>query len=444
MSIKVAKFGGSSLANAEQIKKVKDIILSDKEIRYVVVSAPGKVHEGDNKITDLLYLCHAHVKYSVPYNELFDIIKNRFISIADELELSIDINYYFDVIKEKINNKASLDYIVSRGEYLNGLILAELLGYDFIDPSEIICFDEYGSFNVKKTQISVAERLKKHEYAIIPGFYGSTPNNKIKTFPRGGSDITGAIIAQAVKAKVYENWTDVSGFLMADPSIIDNPKKIERITYDELRELSYMGAKVLHEDAIFPVREAGIPVNIRNTNDPKNTGTIIFNRNVPNIKKRSITGIAGRKDFTVIAIQKNLMKADIGFVRKILTILETNNVNFEHLPSGIDNISIIIQSSKLEKKIDKIVSEINEQCKPDSIEIYENIALIATVGHGMAYTPGVAAKLFTAVANANVNVRMIDQGSSEINIIIGVENKDFEKAIKAIYYAFINKNIGVD
>ncbi|RKD22189.1 aspartate kinase [Caminicella sporogenes DSM 14501] len=438
MSLKVAKFGGSSLADANQIKKVKDIIFSDKNYRYIVVSAPGKRYENDTKITDLLYLCHAHIKHSVPYNELFDIIKNRFIDIVDNLGLSIDINYHLENIKERINKYESVDYIASRGEYLNGLILAEYLGYDFIDPTEIIFFDEYGSFDAKKTQEAVSKRLQKHKYAVIPGFYGCTPNGKIKTFSRGGSDITGAIIAQAVKAKVYENWTDVSGFLMADPKIIDNPKRIEKITYDELRELSYMGAKVLHEDTIFPVREANIPVNIRNTNEPENPGTIIFNDKNYNIRKNSITGIAGKKDFTVIAIQKNFMNSDIGFVRKILSILEANSIPFEHLPSGIDNISLVIESSKLENKIDKIINEINKQCKPDSIDIYENIALIATVGHGMAYTPGIAAKLFSAVAKANVNVRMIDQGSSEINIIIGVENKDFEKAVKAIYNAFVN------
>ncbi|WIF95808.1 aspartate kinase [Caminicella sporogenes] len=438
MGLKVAKFGGSSLADANQIKKVKDIIFSDKNYRYIVVSAPGKRYENDTKITDLLYLCHAHIKHSVPYNELFDIIKNRFIDIVDNLGLSIDINYHLENIKKRINKHESVDYIASRGEYLNGLILAEYLGYDFIDPTEIIFFDEYGSFDAKKTQETVSKRLQKHKYAVIPGFYGCTPNGKIKTFSRGGSDITGAIIAQAVKAKVYENWTDVSGFLMADPKIIDNPKRIEKITYDELRELSYMGAKVLHEDTIFPVREANIPVNIRNTNEPENPGTIIFNDKNYNIRKNSITGIAGKKDFTVIAIQKNFMNSDIGFVRKILSILEANSIPFEHLPSGIDNISLIIESSKLENKIDKIINEINKQCKPDSIDIYENIALIATVGHGMAYTPGIAAKLFSAVAKANVNVRMIDQGSSEINIIIGVENKDFEKAVKAIYNAFVN------
>ncbi len=437
MSVTVAKFGGSSLANAEQMKKVKNIVLSDKKYHYVVVSAPGKQYSSDSKITDLLYLCHAHVKYSVPFNELFDIIKNRFISIVNELELSIDIGLYLEEIRQKINENASVDYIASRGEYLNGLILAELLGYDFVDPADMIYFDRYGSFDSQKTQEAVSKLLKEHKYAVIPGFYGSALNGKIKTFSRGGSDITGAIIAQSVNAEIYENWTDVSGFLMADPNIIENPKRIEEITYSELRELSYMGAKVLHEDSVFPVREANIPVNIRNTNDPSNPGTIIFSEKSNTIKK-NITGVAGRKGFTVISIQKNLMQLDIGFVRRILTILETNSIPFEHLPSGIDNISLVIESSKIEKRIDKIIGAINEQCSPDSIDVYNDIALITTVGHGMAYTPGMAAKLFTAVADASVNVRMIDQGSSEINIIIGVENKDFEKAVKAIYYAFVD------
>lgn len=301
----------------------------------------------------------------------------------------------------------------------------------------MIYFDRYGSFDSQKTQEAVSKLLKEHKYAVIPGFYGSALNGKIKTFSRGGSDITGAIIAQSVNAEIYENWTDVSGFLMADPNIIENPKRIEEITYSELRELSYMGAKVLHEDSVFPVREANIPVNIRNTNDPSNPGTIIFSEKSNTIKK-NITGVAGRKGFTVISIQKNLMQLDIGFVRRILTILETNSIPFEHLPSGIDNISLVIESSKIEKRIDKIIGAINEQCSPDSIDVYNDIALITTVGHGMAYTPGMAAKLFTAVADASVNVRMIDQGSSEINIIIGVENKDFEKAVKAIYYAFVD------
>ncbi len=437
MSVTVAKFGGSSLANAEQMKKVKNIVLSDKKYHYVVVSAPGKQYSSDSKITDLLYLCDAHVKYSVPFNELFDIIKSRFINIVNELELSLDIGFYLEEIRQKINENASVDYIASRGEYLNGLILAELLGYDFVDPADMIYFDRYGSYDSTKTQEAVAKLLQEHKYAVIPGFYGSTPNGKIKTFSRGGSDITGAIVAQAVNAEVYENWTDVSGFLMADPNIIDNPKRIEEITYSELRELSYMGAKVLHEDSVFPVREANIPVNIRNTNDPINPGTIIFSEK-SSIRKKSITGIAGRKGFTVISIQKNLMKSDIGFVRKILTILETNNIPFEHIPSGIDNISLVIESSRIEKKIDRIISAIKEQCTPDSIDVYEDIALITTVGHGMAYIPGMAAKLFTAVADASVNVRMIDQGSSEINIIIGVENKDFERAVRAIYCAFID------
>lgn len=437
MSIKVAKFGGSSLASAEQMRKVRDIILADKSRRYVVVSAPGKRYNGDSKITDLLYLCHAHVQYSVPFNELFDIISERFFNIVNELNLSIDLNPYLKEIKHKIETNASVDYIASRGEYLNGLILSEFLGYDFIDPAEMIFFDEYGSFDSKKTQETVSNRLANHENAVIPGFYGCSSNGKIKTFSRGGSDVTGSIVARAVKASVYENWTDVSGFLMADPRIVDNPKRIEEITYDELRELSYMGATVLHEDAVFPVREAGIPINIRNTNIPDNPGTIILNDKSPKIRAGSITGIAGRKDFTVIAIQKNLMKSDIGFVRRILSILESNNIPFEHLPSGIDNISIIVENSKIEKKMEKVLREISEQCKPDSIDIYPDMALIATVGHGMAYTPGMAAQLFTAVAKAGINIRMIDQGSSEINIIIGVENKDFEKAVRAIYYAFV-------
>ncbi|QEK11370.1 aspartate kinase [Crassaminicella thermophila] len=436
MCIKVAKFGGSSVADAKQFQKVRDIIQADSKRRYIVPSAPGKRHAEDYKITDLLYLCHEHVQHSVPFDQMFDMICDRYLGIIDELNLSIDLEPYLIDIKQKISEGASVDYTASRGEYLNGLILAHLLDYDFVDPKDIILFDKYGSLDAEKTKELVSKRLMEHERAVIPGFYGAMPNGEIKTFSRGGSDITGSIIAQAVGAEVYENWTDVSGFLMADPRIVKNPKQIEKITYHELRELSYMGATVLHEESVFPVREAGIPINVRNTNEPDNKGTIIVS-NKEFINPGTITGVAGRKDFTVIAIQKNRMHSDISFIRKILSILEANNVPVEHLPSGIDNISIVIADSNLGNKLNKLLKEINEQCSPDCIEVYPNMALIATVGQGMVYTRGVAARLFTALAEAGINIRMIDQGSSEINIIVGVETNDFEKAVQAIYHGFV-------
>ncbi|MCT4621824.1 MAG: aspartate kinase [Marinisporobacter sp.] len=436
MNIKVAKFGGSSVADAKQFRKVRDIVLSDDCRRYIIPSAPGKRHGGDYKITDLLYLCHAHVKHSVPFDQMFDMISERYLGIVKELDLSMDLMPYLSEIKEKISKGASVDYTASRGEYLNGIILAEYLGYDFVDPKDMIVFDEFGSLDADKTKELVEKSLKEHKHAVIPGFYGAMPSGEVKTFSRGGSDITGSIVAQAVGAKVYENWTDVSGFLMADPRIVEKPKQIEKITYQELRELSYMGATVLHEESVFPVREACIPINVRNTNEPDNKGTMIIS-DKESIHANTITGIAGRKDFTVISIQKNRMNADISFVRRILSILEVNSVPVEHLPSGIDNISIVIDDEYLGSKLNKVVKEIREQCKPDAIEVYPNMALIATVGHGMVYTRGVAAKLFTSLAEANINIRMIDQGSSEINIIVGVETNDFERAVQAIYDGFV-------
>ncbi|MFZ5969598.1 MAG: aspartate kinase [Bacillota bacterium] len=435
MNVKVAKFGGSSLADANQFRKVKSIVLADENRRYVVPSAPGKRYSEDNKITDMLILCHSHVQHAVPFEEVFNIISERYLTIVKELGLSLDLSDELTVIKHNIENGATVDYVASRGEYLNGKILAEFIGYDFVDAEEIIFFKKNGTFDADKTQEVLSQRLKNHERAVIPGFYGVLPDGRIKTFSRGGSDITGAIVARGVQAAVYENWTDVSGFLMADPRIVENPKPIKVITYRELRELSYMGANVLHEETIFPVRKAGIPINIRNTNDPAHPGTMIVNEAdyTPGI----ITGIAGKKDFTVLFIEKTLMKSDISFVRKLLTILESNGIYFEHIPSGIDTMSVVITDSQLENKLDSVIEEIQQQCNPDSIEVYPDMALIATVGQGMAFTPGMAARLFTALAQANINVRMIDQGSSEINIIAGVTNSDFSKAIHAIYNAFV-------
>jgi aspartate kinase len=365
------------------------------------------------------------------------------------LGLTLDLQPHLDRVKHQIAVEAcaggapgagTADYAASRGEYLNGLIVAELLGYEFIDAADVIFFDKRGLFDAERTQQVLGERLKRTPKAVVPGFYGQDINGKVKTFSRGGSDISGAIVARAANADVYENWTDVTGMLMADPRVVPNPKPIEVITYRELRELAYMGATVLHDEAIFPVRQAGIPVNIRNTNQPEHPGTLIV-RDVPaeDEKRRTgqITGIAGRKDFTVITVEKALMNQELGFGRRLLTVLEANGISFEHMPSGIDTMSVVISDKNLAGKTDKVCEEINAECKPDTLECEGGMALVATVGRGMAYHPGIAAKLFDALAKAGVNVRMIDQGSSEINIIVGVSTADFEKAMRAVYGAFV-------
>lgn len=437
MSIKVAKFGGTSLASAGQFRKVQTIITADHERRYVINSAPGKRHPQDYKITDLLYLCHDHARQGKPFDDFFTLITNRYLEIIRELGLSLDLRDRLAEIKAKITAGATADYTASRGEFLSGLILAELLGYDFIDPAEIILFSADGTYDRERTGKEVACRLAQHPRAVIPGFYGALPDGEVKTFPRGGSDITGAIIARWIQAAVYENWTDVPGFLMADPRIVENPKPIKKITYRELRELAYMGAGVLHDEAVFPVREAGIPVWIRNTNDPAASGTLIVSDAEPLTQTGAITGIAGRKDFTVIALEKALMHMELGFGRRLLSILEAHGISFEHMPSGIDTISLVIADSQLDGKLKSVLEEIRRQFHPDTLEVFPNMALIATVGRGMAYIPGIAARLFTALGNAGINVRMIDQGSSEINIIVGVATKDFEEAIRLIYQAFV-------
>jgi aspartate kinase len=437
MGITVAKFGGSSLADADQFRKVQDIIESDPDRRYIVPSAPGKRNSDDQKITDLLYLCHTHVEQTVPFDDVFHIISERYLGIIEDLGLSFDLKPELDQVKKTIASGASADFTASRGEYLNGLIMSRLLGYDFIDPVDIIFFNERGSLDVEKTQTSIQQRLKNHKRAVVPGFFGADIHGDVKTFTRGGSDITGAIVSRGVQADVYENWTDVSGLLMTDPSIVKDPKPIDTVTYRELRELAYMGAKVLHDEAIFPVREASIPVCIKNTNRPEDPGTKIVQDADPITHRGNITGIAGKKGFTVIAVEKALMNAELGFVRRVLSVLEVNGISFEHIPSGIDTLSLVIADSELENKLDNVVQEIQSQCKTDSVEVYPNMALIATVGRGMAYTPGIASRLFKALSDSKINVRMIDQGSSEINIIVGVENEDFEKALHAIYKAFV-------
>lgn len=436
MGLKVAKFGGSSVSDGIQLVKVKNLVDADQERRYVVVSAPGKRFDEDNKITDLLYLCKAHMEHNVPFDQVFQVICDRYTAIQVNLGLDIDLQKYFDEINENIRAGASADYIASRGEYLNAILIAAYLGYDFVDTVGLVQFDEKGRFLNGLTDDALREELEKHERAVLPGFYGSYPDGTIKTFSRGGSDITGSLVARAMGADVYENWTDVSGFLMADPRIVKQAKPISTISYKELRELSYMGASVLHEDAIFPARAADIPINIRNTNEPEDPGTIIT-AEASNKEDTIITGIAGSRDFTVIAIYKNMMSSERGFIKRVLGILDDYDIPLEHMPSGIDTISVVIANKKLNGKLDEVLEEFQRRLQPDTMDVFENMALVATVGSGMAKRPGVSARLFTALSEARVNIRMIDQGSSEMNIIVGVENKDFEKAIKAIYQAFV-------
>ncbi len=439
MKIIVTKFGGSSVADNIQIDKVKDIITSDKRRKYVVVSAPGKRSENDIKITDTLYTCKRNIEENLPFEQIFQIVVDRFTEIQKKLGTDVDFDKEFSIILENMKKGACQDYVASRGEYLNGKMIARYIGYDFIDAAKVIKFDEKGRFLEEKTDKALKRELSKHEYALIPGFYGSKPDGSIKTFSRGGSDVTGALVARASEASVYENWTDVSGFLMADPRIVKDPKPIESLTFQELRELSYMGASVLHEDAIYPAKIAGIPINIRNTNRPQDKGTIITAEPGKRSKERIITGIAGSKDFTVIAIYKNMLSTERGFIRKLAGIMEDYDIPLEHLPSGIDTVSAVISNKAINDRLGELVDEIKQQLHPDSIDVFDDIALIATVGLGMAARQGVSAKLFGALAGANVNVRMIDQGSSEMNIIVGVNNKDFKTAIRAIYEAFENQ-----
>lgn len=431
----VAKFGGSSLADSKQFNKVKEIVMKNEDRRYIVPSAPGKRTTGDHKVTDLLYMCYQLASHGINFEEVFIIIEKRYKDITSELNLDLDIESILKEIKEKISNNASKDYIASRGEYLNAIILANYLGYEFIDAKDVIKFDEKRNLKKEETENIIKNTLKDIKYAVIPGFYGSNEKGEIITFSRGGSDVTGAIIANAVSAKLYENWTDVSGFLVADPRIVKNPKTIDYITYKELRELSYMGAPVLHEEAVYPVRKNKIPINIRNTNKSEDKGTVIVDDNA-SIDSGNITGIAGKKDFTVISVEKTLMTAENDFFRKLVSVFETNDIKIEHMPSSIDSISVVVPTEQLNSKINKIKEEIRIYCKVDNIIAYPNMALIAVVGRGMIRSKGVSAKIFNALASSGVNIRMITQGSSELNVIVGVENDDFEKAIKAIYHAF--------
>lgn len=434
----VVKFGGSSLASAEQFKKVADIIHADPHRRYVVPSAPGRRFDGDTKVTDMLYNCYALAEADEEFDNELAAIKARYDEIIEGLGLDLCLESEFAAIRDQFVLKAGRDYAASRGEYLNGIVLANYLGFEFVDAATAIRFDNAGNFQADRTNLILSSRLKDVEYAVIPGFYGAQDDGVVTTFSRGGSDVTGSIVAKAVCADLYENWTDVSGFLVADPRVVKNAEVIETITYKELRELSYMGATVLHEDAIFPVRKEGIPINIRNTNRPDDHGTLIVESTCRK-PKYTITGIAGKKGFASLNIEKDMMNSEIGFGRKVLQVFEDNNLSFEHMPSGVDTMTVFVHQSEFEHKEQQVISGIHRAVHPDLLDLESGLALIAVVGRGMRDTRGVASKVFDALAKANINIKMIDQGSSELNIIIGVKEKYFEDAIRVIYDAFITE-----
>ena len=437
---KVVKFGGSSLASAEQFKKVGDIIRSEESRRYVVPSAPGKRFSSDIKVTDMLYACYEAAEKGSDFKSQLGAIKDRYYEIIRGLDLDLSLEEEFHQIEKDFKEKAGVDYAASRGEFLNGKIMACYLGYEFIDAAAVIRFDKDGSFDAEETNSLLSQRLSTCERAVIPGFYGAFEDGTVKTFSRGGSDVTGSLVARAIKADMYENWTDVSGFLVTDPRIVENPATIETITYRELRELSYMGATVLHEEAIFPVRKEGIPINIRNTNRPQDKGTFIVESTCKK-PKYVITGIAGKKGFCSINIEKSMMNSEIGFGRKVLQVFEDNGVSFEHVPSGIDTMTVYVHQDEFEEKEQQIIAGIHRAVNPDFVEMESDLALIAVVGRGMKSQRGTAGRIFSALAHVNVNVKMIDQGSSELNIIIGVENRDFEAAVKSIYDIFVMTQI---
>ena len=436
--IKVAKFGGSSLADAEHFRKVKAIITADPDRHYVVDSAPGKRYKEDTKVTDLLILAYSNRHDAKEFDKVFKKIENRFNEIIVDLELDFSLDEEFKRIREDFPKDPGIDYAVSRGEYLNGLLLAYYLGFDFIDPTEVIRIDAHGNYDSYRTDPLLRNALSSHEYAVIPGFYGykNDHSHTIQAFSRGGSDVTGSIVAKCGHANLYENWTDVNGFLVTDPRIVDDPESIRIITYKELRELSYMGASVLHENSIFPVRSQGIPINIKNTNDPSDPGTLIV-ETTAHKPEHVITGIAGKKGFATVTIEKDMMNAEIGFGRKVLQVFEEEGLSFEHMPSGIDTMTIVVDQNEFIKHEQSILAGLHRAVDPDHIELESDIGLIAVVGRGMKDGHGNAARIFKALADANINVKMIDQGSSELNILIGVRNHYFNRAIKAIYDEFI-------
>ena len=437
--MKVVKFGGSSMADAGQYRKIRDIIAADPDRKIVVVSAAGKRFKEDHKITDLLYLCHAHTRYGVDCSQVYQMIVSRYIDIRNELNLNVDLETEFAVLKNGINaKKISKDELASRGEYFSAKLMAAYLGYQFIDAADWILFNYDGTVDLEKSYEALKALVPIGSGAVIPGFYGKMPDGHIRTFSRGGSDITGALAAAALDAAVYENWTDVSGILMADPRLVDDPQAIPEVTYDELRELSYSGAQVLHEDAIFPVREKNIPLNIRNTNAPNDPGTMIReffeSDHDPN---RFITGITGKKDFTIISMSKRGMNNQVGVLRKVLTVLERHNISVDYVPNGIDNVSVVLPTEAIATSLYQVLSEIQKEVEPDSLDVHDQIAVVAAVGRKMAFRPGISGKIFAALGEANINIRMINQGPDELNIIFGVDNRDFKKAIRVLYNSFV-------
>ena len=436
--MKVVKFGGSSMADAGQYRKIRDILLADPDRRVVIVSAAGKRFKNDHKITDLLYLCHAHSQYGVDCSQIFEMISSRYLQIRDELQIDLPLEPEFAALKSRIDSKSiTSDELASRGEYFSAKLMAAYLGFRFIDAADWIKFnfdgtvDQEASYEALRSQVSGIG-------AVIPGFYGQMPDGHIRTFSRGGSDITGALAAAALEADVYENWTDVSGILMADPRIVDDPQPIPEVTYDELRELSYSGAQVLHEDAIFPVREKNIPLNIRNTNAPEDPGTLIMERfDEDHDPHRFITGITGKKDFTIISLSKRGMSNQVGVLHKVLTVLVRHGISVDYVPNGIDNVSVVLPTSAIERDLYTIMAEIKRDVQPDTLDVHHHIAVVAAVGRKMAFRPGISGKIFAALGNADINIRMINQGPDELNIIFGVDNRDFAEAIRVLYNSFV-------
>ena len=438
--LKVTKFGGSSMADAGQYRKVRNILLADPSRKVVIVSAAGKRFSGDHKITDLLYLCHAHTQYGVDCSGIFELITSRYLEIRDELGLDLPLEQEFQALKKRLDKKSiTADELVSRGEYFSAKLMAAFLGFDFVDAADWILFNMDGSVDQEPSYEALRNRMGENGI-VIPGFYGKMPDGHIRTFSRGGSDITGALAAAALGADVYENWTDVSGILMADPRIVENPQAIPQVTYDELRELSYSGAQVLHEGTIFPVREKNIPVNIRNTNAPEDPGTMIRERfEVDTDPNRFITGITGKKDFSIISMTKRGMSNEVGVLRKMLSVFERHNISIDYAPNGIDNVSVVMPTAEIEPLLYTLLAEIQEEVKPDSLAVYDQISIVAAVGRKMAFRPGISGKIFAALGQANINIRMINQGPDELNIIVGVDNKDFATAIRVLYHSFVKQ-----
>ena len=437
--MKVVKFGGSSLASGETFRRVKEIVTSDPERKVVVVSAPGKRCSSDKKVTDLLYVCHAHLRYKVEFDDIWENIASRYREIAATCGLSDAIEGALSEVREGLTRRATVDDIVSRGEYLNARLMAEYLGYDFVDATEWLAFRYDGTVDYEKTYAQLREIAEIHPKMVLPGFYGALPNGTVHTFSRGGSDVTGALAAAALSAECYENWTDVSGILMADPKIVENPKTIERITFSELRELSYMGAEVLHEETVFPVRQANIPLYIKNTKVPEAQGTLVmesFAEESDEERSRFITGITGKKHYSIITISKNRMAEDISFVRRVLEITEKHRLTVEHIPSSVDSISLVIATADLEYCLHKLIADIREECAPDSVKVCDGVSLVAVVGRRMAAASGTCGKVFAALGNKGINIRMIEQGSDEINIIVGVMDADFAMTIRTLYDSF--------